>query len=171
LLKRLTVITQYTVLIMALVMIAIGTVEAFFLGLRVLLVPAAAFWKGQEVWLRFARWRIAALTFQLAADVAETTVTPTWKAIGRLAAIAAIRTFLNFFVERDLREVPREKGLSSRPWGPIVNARRGVRVVRVVVPPAWLRQLPLSNTDRILSNPQRRPLATATVATLYPFST
>jgi uncharacterized membrane protein len=73
LLERLTVITQYTVLIMALVMIAIGTVEAFLLGLRGLLVPAAAFWKGQGVWLRFARWLIAALTFQLAADVAETT--------------------------------------------------------------------------------------------------
>ncbi len=109
-LEWLTVITQEAVLVidaMALVMIAIGTVEAFFHGLRIMLRPAATNRQRQVVWMRFARWLIAALTFQLAADVMETTVTPTWEAIGRLAAIAAIRTFLNFFVERDLWEMRR----------------------------------------------------------------
>jgi uncharacterized membrane protein len=109
-LEWLTVITQEAVLVidaMALVMIAVGTVEAFFHGLLIMLRPAATNRQRQVVWMRFARWLIAALTFQLAADVMETTVTPTWEAIGRLAAIAAIRTFLNFFVERDLWEMRR----------------------------------------------------------------
>ena len=33
-----------------------------------------------------------------------TAIAPTWEDIGRLAAIAAIRTFLNFFLERDIIE-------------------------------------------------------------------
>jgi len=31
-------------------------------------------------------------------------IAPTWDDIGQLAAIAAIRTFLNYFLERDLVE-------------------------------------------------------------------
>jgi uncharacterized membrane protein len=48
------------------------------------------------------------LTFQLAADIIETSLAPSWEDIGKLAAIAAIRTFLNFFLGRDLVEVSRE---------------------------------------------------------------
>lgn len=56
----------------------------------------------KEVWLRFAVWLLLGLEFQLAADVIRTAVSPTWSEIGQLAAIAGIRTFLNFFLERDL---------------------------------------------------------------------
>ena len=59
----------------------------------------------RDIWIRYARWLVAALTFQLAADIVETTIAPSFEDIGRLAAIAAIRTFLNFFLERDLREM------------------------------------------------------------------
>jgi uncharacterized membrane protein len=55
--------------------------------------------------LHYARWLIAGLTFQIAADVIETSIAPTWEEIGHLGAIAVIRTFLNFFLERDLAEV------------------------------------------------------------------
>ncbi|QKC73557.1 DUF1622 domain-containing protein [Mesorhizobium loti] len=58
----------------------------------------------RAVWMRHARWLIAGLTFQLAADIIETSVAPSWDDVGRLAAIAVIRTFLNFFLERDQRE-------------------------------------------------------------------
>jgi uncharacterized membrane protein len=59
----------------------------------------------REVWLRYARWLIAGLTFQLAADIIETSIRSEWKTIGQLGAVAAIRTFLNYFLERDLAEV------------------------------------------------------------------
>jgi uncharacterized membrane protein len=59
----------------------------------------------REIWLRFARWLVAALTFQLAADIIETSITTSWEAVGRLAAIAVVRTFLNYFLERDLAEM------------------------------------------------------------------
>jgi uncharacterized membrane protein len=37
-----------------------------------------------------------------------------WDEIGRLAAVAVIRTFLNFFLERDLAEMERR---DARPQG------------------------------------------------------
>jgi uncharacterized membrane protein len=48
---------------------------------------------------------LAGLTFQLAADVLETAITTSWDEVARLAAIAAIRTFLNYFLERDLSDI------------------------------------------------------------------
>ena len=52
------------------------------------------------------------LEFLLAADIAATAVSPTWTAVGKLAAISAIRTFLNFFLEREVKEL--EKGKLER---------------------------------------------------------
>ena len=93
---------------MALLVIVAGTVEAFIRGLRVLLTSSGAD-EGREVWLRYARWLVVGLTFQLAADIIETSIAPTWDDIGRLGAIAVIRTFLNYFLERDLAEVRKNR--------------------------------------------------------------
>jgi uncharacterized membrane protein len=90
---------------MALVFIAIGCVEAFVAGLRVQFSPRATGHDRRAVWLRFSRWLVAGLTFQLAGDIVHSAIAPTWDEIGKLASIAAIRTFLNFFLERDLAEV------------------------------------------------------------------
>lgn len=49
------------------------------------------------------------LEFLLAADIAATAVSPSWDAVGKLAAISAIRTFLNFFLEREVKELAKEK--------------------------------------------------------------
>jgi uncharacterized membrane protein len=43
-----------------------------------------------------------ALELLLGADVLATAVAPTWDEIGKLAAIAMIRTALNFFLEKEL---------------------------------------------------------------------
>jgi uncharacterized membrane protein len=48
---------------------------------------------------------VAALTFQLGADILESSVIRGWGEIGRLAAVAAVRTFLNYFLDRDLTTV------------------------------------------------------------------
>nr|WP_263858136.1 DUF1622 domain-containing protein [Waterburya agarophytonicola] len=45
------------------------------------------------------------LEFLLAADIAATAVAPTWEKLGQLAAISAIRTFLNFFLQREIHEL------------------------------------------------------------------
>jgi Protein of unknown function (DUF1622) len=42
------------------------------------------------------------LEFELAADVIRTAISPTWTDIAQLGSIALIRTFLNYFLEKDL---------------------------------------------------------------------
>jgi uncharacterized membrane protein len=108
----LAIVTSVAIVIfnaMALVVITFGTFEAFLKGLLVMIRPATQDRPFHRVWLRYARWLVASLTFQLAADIVETTIAPGWEDIGRLAAIAAIRTFLNFFLERDLTEADERK--------------------------------------------------------------
>jgi uncharacterized membrane protein len=51
-----------------------------------------------------SRFLVLALEFQLAADILETSVAPKWAQIGQLAAIAAIRTALNYFLSREIAE-------------------------------------------------------------------
>lgn len=43
-----------------------------------------------------------ALEFLLAADILSTAVAPTWDALGKLAAVATIRTLLNYFLGKEL---------------------------------------------------------------------
>ncbi len=56
----------------------------------------------EEARLRLARFLALGLEFQLGADILGTAVSPTFTEIGRLGAIAAIRTLLNYFLQRDL---------------------------------------------------------------------
>jgi len=89
---------------LALVIIVVGTVEAFFGGLRAMLGSPTGH-ERRDIWLRYARWLVAGLTFQLAADIIETSITTDWEAVGKIAAIALIRTFLNYFLDRDLEDI------------------------------------------------------------------
>src|SRR5262245_45653945 len=101
------VITEKAVLLIdaiALVVIVAGTLQAVVSGLGVMFSSSSGHLR-RDVWLRYARWLVAGLTFQLAADIIETSITTDWEAIARVGAIAVIRTFLNFFLERDLKEV------------------------------------------------------------------
>ena len=51
-----------------------------------------------------ARYLSLALEFQLAADILSTAISPSWDEIGKLAAIAVIRTGLNYFLGLEVRE-------------------------------------------------------------------
>lgn len=57
-----------------------------------------------RVRLTLARFLSIALEFQLGADILSTAVAPSWNAIGKLGAIAVIRTALNFFLSREMHE-------------------------------------------------------------------
>ncbi len=99
---------------LALVIIVVGTVEAFFGGLRTMFGSPSGR-ERREVWLRYARWLVAGLTFQLAAVIVETSITTEWSAIGRIAAVAVIRTFLNYVLDRDLEEVRGWQRVKAEP--------------------------------------------------------
>jgi len=52
----------------------------------------------------FGGWLIVALEFQLAADIAGTIVSPSTAHLIELGAIAVIRTFLNYFLGKELAD-------------------------------------------------------------------
>jgi uncharacterized membrane protein len=54
--------------------------------------------------INFGAWLLLALEFQLAADIINTTVAPSFESLGKLGIIAIIRTFLNYFLNRELAE-------------------------------------------------------------------
>lgn len=54
--------------------------------------------------LSLGRSLALALEFALGADILKTAVAPTWNEIGQLAAIAVLRTGLNYFLEKELRD-------------------------------------------------------------------
>lgn len=91
--------------IAAVVIVVFGTLEALFHLIRFALAEEDEGNMRRAIWLRYARWLVAALTFQLAADILETSIAPDWDTVGQLAAIAVIRTFLNYFLEQDLGEI------------------------------------------------------------------
>jgi uncharacterized membrane protein len=86
----------------ATVIISFGAAEAIYAATKVLFAPAATTGQRKEIWLRFAIWLLLGLEFELAADIIRTAIAPTWNDIGQLAAIGVIRTFLNYFLEKDL---------------------------------------------------------------------
>lgn len=47
-------------------------------------------------------WLALGLEFQLGADILGTTIAPSFRSLGRLGAIAIIRTFLNYFLNKEL---------------------------------------------------------------------
>lgn len=58
--------------------------------------------------LAFSRYLVLGIEFQLAADIVKTAVDPSWNDLGILAVVAAIRTFLNFFLQREMKEEEQE---------------------------------------------------------------
>ncbi len=54
--------------------------------------------------LHFGMWLQLALELQLGADILATTVAPTLEALYKLAIVAVIRTFLNYFLNREFAE-------------------------------------------------------------------
>lgn len=56
-----------------------------------------------QVRLGLGRFLTLGLEFQLASDVLRTAIAPSFREIGQLAAIAAIRTALNYFLAREIK--------------------------------------------------------------------
>ncbi len=92
--------------------VAVGAIEALLRGLPLLVRGGITGMERRDVWMTFARWLVAALTFQLGADIVGTSFSATWEDVARLAAIAVIRTFLSYFLDREVdstRELQRAR--------------------------------------------------------------
>lgn len=85
--------------------IALAALEATWRALKVFLVrPNTPDEAKESVRLRLARWLAVALEFELAADILRTAIAPTWDEIGKLAAIATLRTLLNYFLQKEIEQ-------------------------------------------------------------------
>ena len=68
-----------------------------------------------SVRLGLGRYLVLGLEFQLASDLLKTAVSPSFEDIGQLAAIAAIRTALNYFLGKEIAVEERELEAEHRP--------------------------------------------------------
>ena len=88
--------------------VAFGSLEALLKVLVVMARPGASHGMRKAIWRRFGMWLLLGLEFALAADIITSVISPSWQDIGELGAIAVIRTFLNYFLERDLEHAETE---------------------------------------------------------------
>lgn len=86
------------------VVIFVGAVIAFVRFVAVALRHSREPHRFVSVRLGLGRYLALGLEFQLASDVLRTAVAPTLREIGELAAVAAIRTALNYFLAREIKE-------------------------------------------------------------------
>jgi uncharacterized membrane protein len=99
----------------AALIITLGAVEAIYAIIRSLLLRQHGLATRRQIWLRFGMWLLLGLEFELAADVVRTAISPTWSEIGQLGAIALIRTFLNYFLEKDIEKGERQSATLPSP--------------------------------------------------------
>src|SRR5262245_17107573 len=97
----------------AVIVVTFGSLEAFLKLLWIGVTPKATHGVRKDVWRRFGTWLLLGLEFELAADIIASVVSPSWQDIGELGAIAVIRTFLNYFLERDLENAEKGQELSA----------------------------------------------------------
>lgn len=99
--------------VVAVLLVAVGGIFALAEILRAIARRQEASTRLRAIFIDFARWLVAALTFQLGADIVGTTIAPSWDQLGRLATVAAIRTFLTYFLDRDLEKAREEQHLDA----------------------------------------------------------
>ena len=122
---------QHATVTMALFTDAIAVAVIAVAVLGALWRPVDRTWKrnaeadcpGEGPRLRLARSLALGLEFLLAADVMRTAVAPTWTEIGQLAAVATLRTALNFFIQREIDAAERRKGQDPLPGARRTAAR------------------------------------------------
>ncbi|WP_216689504.1 DUF1622 domain-containing protein [Hymenobacter siberiensis] len=82
--------------------IALGIISAGWLLIKALSRGQTADFTA--IRLALARYLALALEFQLGADILSTAISPSWEQLGKLGTIAIIRTALNYFLSREMRD-------------------------------------------------------------------
>jgi uncharacterized membrane protein len=97
---------RLTVEIIGALIVAAGVCVAVYQFLRAILRGETEDFN--QIRLILARYLALALEFQLGADILSTAIAPSWEQIGKLGAVAIIRTGLNYFLMREM-EIERTK--------------------------------------------------------------
>jgi uncharacterized membrane protein len=100
--KQITINVSRAVEILAAVIIGIAVIKTLYNYFSVLKSSKIS---KEEIRVQFGSSVAVSLELLLGADVLATAVAPSWDDIGKLAAIAVLRTALNYFLERELKQV------------------------------------------------------------------
>jgi uncharacterized membrane protein len=98
-------ITKYlssAIEIIAAMVITVALIKFLFKYIKHLLDPQDGI-TNQTIRIHFGSALTVALELLLGADILATAIAPTWDDIGKLASIAVLRTSLNYFLERELK--------------------------------------------------------------------
>ena len=96
---------------LAVIIIGVGLVVGAYFWVRTMF--SKSFEGYVKTRLIMSRFLVLALEFQLAADILATASEPSWEQLGRLGAIAVIRTFLNYFLSKEVKEIEEEESAVS----------------------------------------------------------
>lgn len=96
-----------------------AVIIAFSVG-KALWIYAERYWRtgmnslsNEQIRIQLGSSIALALELLLGADILQTAVAPSWNDIGQLAAIAGLRTGLNYFLGRELKEIKELKPVSE----------------------------------------------------------
>lgn len=100
--KNITIIISHALEIISALVIAAALIRLIVEYFQTLLKVKSGL-SAMQARVQFGSAVAVSLELLLGADVLATAVAPTWNEIGKLAAIAVIRTTLNYFLERELK--------------------------------------------------------------------
>ncbi len=103
LIKTATLQLAQLIEVMAAGIICLASLKAFIEFARDSASRAAGYVPRLLIRLNLGKSLALSLELLLGADILKTAIAPSWNDIGQLAAIAALRTALNYFLERELR--------------------------------------------------------------------
>ena len=106
--KQVTLNVSHAVEMIAAVLIRFALLQVVFNYIRTFFSSGSTLTK-EEIRVKFGSSVAVALELMLGADVLSTAVAPSWDDIGKLGAIAIIRTALNYFLGKELKEIKEEK--------------------------------------------------------------
>jgi uncharacterized membrane protein len=102
--KNITIFISHTLEIIAATIIAAALLKLMFTFFQSFLKTRNGL-SAMQARVTFGSAVSVSLELLLGADVLATAVAPSWDDIGKLAAIAVLRTALNYFLEKELKHV------------------------------------------------------------------
>ena len=120
--ETIAIYISHAVEVAAAVVIAIALLQVIFRFITTFFTQPPRF-TNQAIRIQFGSAVAVALELLLGADVLSTAVAPTWNDIGKLAAIAILRTALNYFLEKELKDSKASGTYRASGLSPTVNDR------------------------------------------------
>lgn len=91
--------------ILAMIVILMGISKSLIIYVKDVMLAKKSYAALQESRLEIGHSFSLGLAFLIGASILKTIIAPTWDDIGKLAAIIAIRTVLNYFLLRDVKNI------------------------------------------------------------------